>query len=344
MRVLHVIESLGGVFSSVLTMVDATPDIDHHLAVWPRREHLDTGDGHSTFASVEVLPSAPHRARPALRALTRELRPGIVHAHSSYAGALARAGDIGADIAYSPHCFAFERQDLGPFVRGSYRELERSLVRRTSVLVACSPHEASLAVGLGHSRVVMVPNRALNPPDVRAGFADPFRVVTVGRISPQKDWRHLIALKQQVDRRGAPRMVWEWLGGGDADDEAELRVSGIAVSGWLPRQEVVDRLGSAQAYVHTAAWEGAPVAILEAAAVGLPMAVRAIPTLESLDVPGLAAGVEGLAERLVGLRDPLAWARAQHQSLRFSAEHSASVQRYRLNAAYQHAPARLAAG
>ena len=112
-RVLHVVESLGGgVHTAVLAMVEATPELDHHLAVWPRRVHAGTGDGLDGFAEVHTLPRQPLRAVAGLHDLVRTLRPDRVHAHSSYAGLLARVVDPGAEVLYSPHCFAFERRDL----------------------------------------------------------------------------------------------------------------------------------------------------------------------------------------------------------------------------------------
>ncbi|WP_436699569.1 glycosyltransferase family 4 protein [Nocardioides sp. BYT-33-1] len=348
MRVLHVVESLGGgVLTSVLSMVDATSDLEHHLAIWHRREHADTGDQRRAFTTVHDLPGQPHRAARQLRDLVATLAPDLVHAHSSYAGVLARSSDLGTSVAYSPHCFAFERTDLGAVARAALREVERSLVRRTDVLVACSPHEGGLAAELGFRRVVTVPNRALHPPKGRARRSEPFRVVAVGRVAEQKDWRHLIEVKREADRRAAADLTplrWEWLGSGDAEGEQALRAAGVEVSGWLPRAEVMARLGSAQAYVHTAAWEGAPVSILEAAAVGLPIVARVLPTLASDDVPGLETTVEGLAERLHDLREPLAWTRAHRRSLSFSAEHSASLQRYRLTTAYRYVPSSTSRG
>jgi glycosyltransferase involved in cell wall biosynthesis len=342
-RVLHVVESLGGgVLSSVLAMVDATPGLEHHLAVWPRRSHADTGDALAGFASVRALSHHPVRALVDLGELVQTLRPAEVHAHSSYAGVLARVVHPGVDVVYSPHCFAFERSDLGPSARRVVRRVERSLVRRTSVLVACSPFEATLAADLGHRDIVTVPNRALDPPDLRARFATPLRVVTVGRIGAQKDWRYLLTVKGYLEEVLGGRVEWEWLGGGDAAGEDALRDHGVVVTGWLRRGEVVKRLADAQVYVHTAAWEAAPISILEASAVGLPIAARGIATLVSLDVPGTVATAADLAARIVGLGDPTTWAAEQRRSLVFSSANSADLQRDRLYAAYGHAPAELA--
>lgn len=340
MRVVHLVESLGGgVLSSVLTMVDATPDIEHHLLTWPRRDHADTGDERGSFDSTGTLPRRPLAAARALRSEVDGLAPDVLHAHSSYAGMLARGIELDVDVLYSPHCFAFERRDIGAVPRAGIRRVERALVGRTAVLVACSPHEAVLARDLGHRRVVTVPNRALHVPDERARFAAPLRVVTVGRISAQKDWRHLLDAKRSFDDAGTWPAQWEWLGGGDPGAEAALREGGIAVSGWLPREEVVRRLAAAQVYVHTAAWEGAPVSVIEAAAVGLPIVARRIPTLESLSVPGLASSPEDIALRVAGLHDPSQWSAEQQSSLAFAADHSVAAQRRRLGTAYQHTPA-----
>ncbi|GAB4003816.1 glycosyltransferase [Nocardioides ultimimeridianus] len=346
MRVLHVVESLGGVMSSVLSMVDATPDLEHHLALWPRREHLDPGDDRSSFAGVEALAGSAWQAGSQLRRTATVLRPDVVHAHSSYAGMLARAAHAGHErgtrLFYSPHCFAFERRDLSPTALLGIRAVERSLVARTDRLVACSPYEAELAVELGHAQVVVVPNRALHPPAGRAAYADaPFRVVTVGRICAQKDWAQLIAVKRFAEDVFDLHADWEWLGGGDADGARALRANGIGVSDWLPREQVMARLAAAQVYVHTAAWEGAPVSIQEAAAVGLPLALRAIPSVASLGAPGVAATVADLATRVYSLHHRDRWHHEQLRSLGFASHSTAQVQREALAAAYGFVPAAL---
>ena len=341
-RVLHVVESLGGgVLTAVLAMVEATPAVEHHLAVWPRRPHADTGDELAAFAGVETLPGHPVRAVLALRHLLHELEPDEVHAHSSYAGLLVRAVDLGVDVVYSPHCFAFERRDLGPLAQAGVRRIERAMVRRTRTVVACSPQEAQLAVDLGHRHVVTVPNRALDLPEARARYSEWTQVVTVGRISPQKDWRYLLTVKGYLEEVLHHRVEWEWLGGGDDDAEHELRAHGVKVSGWLPRTEVVRRLADAQVYVHCAAWEAAPISILEAATIGLPIAARGLATLVSLGVPGTTATAADLAARIVALSSPSVWAAEQRRSLGFAAAHSAAAQRERLHEAYRHAPAEL---
>lgn len=342
MRVLHVSEAMGGgIASSLLAMVDATPELDHHLLAHRRAEH-DTGDDLAgRFSSVHQMPRNPARAVLALRRVARRLYPDVVHAHSSYGGVVARtAGLDRVRIVYSPHCFAFERRDITGLQRRAYEGIERLLARRTDLLVAVAPSEIDLAVGLGHREIAYTPNRSLLVADERARHAEPLRVVAVGRVSAQKDWRYLLHVKRYAEAELGVRATWEWLGGGDPAGERALAAGGIHVSGWMPREQLVSRMAGAQVYLHTAAWEAAPISILEAASVGLPLALRAISPLQSLDLPGLAPSVKGLAERLASLASPAAWTAAQETSLGLAERHGAAVQGQHL----RHAYARLDAG
>jgi glycosyltransferase involved in cell wall biosynthesis len=54
---------------------------------------------------------------------------------------------------------------------------------------------------------------------------------------------------------------------------AMLRAVGVEVTGWLPEEEVRARLATATAYVQSSRWEGLPLAVLQAMAVGLPCLV-----------------------------------------------------------------------
>lgn len=184
MRVLHVSEAMGaGIVSSVLAMAEATPDVDHHLMARPRSAH-DTGDDWSTrFSSVHPLPDNPVRAVWSLRRLVRELYPDVVHAHSSFGGALVRlAGLDRPRIVYSPHCFAFERRDISGLQRRVFERIERSLAPRTDLFVAVAPNEVDIAAALGHREIAYIPNRTMLTDRREAEHLAPLRIVTAGRV------------------------------------------------------------------------------------------------------------------------------------------------------------------
>lgn len=341
MRVLHVTEAPGGgVMSSVLAMVEATPGVDHHLAHWSLRQHRSTGDDWSaSLSTVTPLPVDPVRVTLSLRRLVRDLFPDVVHVHSSYAGLLVRSvGLEGPRVVYSPHCFAFERRDISPLLGQLVTGTERRLARHTDLVVAVSPHEVELATDLGHAAVSYVPNRPLVEVGPVAEHRAPgagWRIATVGRITAQKDWRYYLHVKRYAEEQLGLDARWEWLGAGDQVGERQLRAAGVEVSGWLDRTELVARLGTAQTYLHTAAWEGAPVSVLEAAALGLPLAVRAIGATTSTGVPGTAADVPGLARLLADLRAPERWESARAQALAWARGHSAAAQGELLTRAYR---------
>jgi glycosyltransferase involved in cell wall biosynthesis len=337
-RILHVTEPTGGgVVAALMAMVAATPELDHHLITWPRRRHDDNGDAWpAALTTTSTLPADPVRARRALQRHVHAVRPDLVHAHSSFAGALVRGSRLdGPRIAYSPHCFAFERRDIGAASRHLVTRAERALAERTDLLIAASPHEMELAVDLGHRAVAYVPNRPLvTRPETRT-VLEPLRVVTAGRITPQKDWAYFLHVKQYAEDHLGVSATWEWLGGGERAAEAALSAAGVRVSGWLPRADVVRRMAQASVYLHTAAWESAPITVLEAAALGLPLAIRGIAPLVSLDLPGTAGSVAAVAARVADLQDPYAWGPAREASLALGGTHSAAEQRRHLLTAYR---------
>lgn len=337
MRVLHVTEALGGgITSALLAMVESTPEIDHHLLASLRSRHDTGADLVDSFASVRVLPRRPAGAVRALRRAVLELDPDVVHAHSSFGGLLVRLSPLnGQPIAYSPHAFGFERRDVPLWQRRLYRIAERVMAVRTDLLLAVSPYEADSARALGYRECRYAPNRAYLDLARPARYGRPLRVAAAGRLDPQKDWRYFAHVKRYAESVLGVEAEWEWLGGGSDDDEATLRAAGVKVSGWIPRAEVLGRLADAQVYLHTASWDAAPITILEAAALGLPMAIRSIPSLDSLRLPGTCADVPELAQRVAALGDAAEWRRAQAASAHVAERHSRVLQGTRLRDAYR---------
>lgn len=280
MRVLHVTEALGGgVQSAIANYIDHLPEIEH--AVYSRAR-----DGQSTYSWSRPVPHESYTGGLAgffvrLVRKVRQERPDIVHLHSSFAGAARAVLPPGTAVVYSPHCYAMERRDLGAVPRAGFTAVEWLLARRTRAVVAVSPREAELSRRL-NSRVPAVV--ALNPapfeaPRDRPEPSDPAEVVTVGRISPQKD-PALFAAVAEATRDAPWRYVW--IGDGDPDARDQLVRAGVEVTGWTPPAEAARRVARAQLYLHTAAWEGGPLSTIEAAKLGTPVLARDIPSMRSL--------------------------------------------------------------
>lgn len=342
MRVLHVSDVMGGgVLTSVTGMVEATPEIDHHLFARSRGGHDTGADPTERFGSVHTMPANSLSAVVELRRLCRELFPDVVHAHSSVAGTMVRLAGVDARVVYSPHCFAFERRDLTQVQRRLVTAVERRLAGRTDMLIAVAPSELDIAARLGYRHLAYAPNRAALEGVPVARHSDRLRIVGVGRICRQKDWRFFLHVKRYVERELGVNASWEWLGGGPERHERELERAGVSVSGWLEHGQVLRRLSRAQVFLHTAAWEAGPLSVLEAAAVGLPLVLRGIESLNSLELPGISDSAVGLAHRIAELESADRWQAAQQHSIQLASRYSREVQGRRLLDAYAHVCADL---
>src|SRR5437764_76803 len=90
-RILHVIESFGGGSEAAMRQfVLSTPQFEHHLLRAVRVGEYVEGESLSEFASVADLPSALLGRSRAIRDAVSKKGIDVVHAHSSFAGALVR--------------------------------------------------------------------------------------------------------------------------------------------------------------------------------------------------------------------------------------------------------------
>jgi glycosyltransferase involved in cell wall biosynthesis len=288
-RVLHVTEAMGGgITSAVAEMVAATPAQRHEL-LYTRRGSFDTGDLDTAGFSAIAEVGNRWQLFTALRRQVRADPPDVVHLHSAWAGLLGRlVCSLPAQrILYSPHSFWFERSSAPRLLRALARMVERLLVRRTGCFVAVGPYEAEEARALG-GRTILVPNVVRLgdlPPEVRPSSGERPQIVMVGRLAPQKDPRFFREVVRALRQDLMLDIQASWIGAGDEQEARALEAEGIEVTGWLSRPEVLQRLRTCSIYVHTAAWEGNPMTVLEAAACGAPIVARSIPSLTALGFP-----------------------------------------------------------
>jgi glycosyltransferase involved in cell wall biosynthesis len=342
LHVLHVVEALGsGIATALEDYVTSTPQHTHTVLAY-RRPWAQTGDQLERLAT-QVLPLPEGRLAQirTVRRRVRELRPDLVHAHSTYAGLYVRlfARPTGAAPVYTPHAYPFERRDVPAPVRGLYWLAEAGLSLGGGCVAAVGPREAELAARLpGRQAVVQLPNvvRGLGPRPPGAPERAPrdgLRLSMLGRISAQKGpdfFRRAV----QLSRAWGLPLQWTWVGGGAPGEEAALRDAGALVTGWLPRQAALERLAAADVYVHTAAWEGFPVSVLEAAALDLPIVARRIPALEALGVPALCDTPEALVAAARSLLDRPAREALRSRSRPLVERHQPAAQRDALQRAY----------
>ena len=288
LKILHITEALGGgTESAIREFVSASSADEHHL-LYRGRQSSSSGAEFDEFESSVAVRAGVLGLWNAARSRAAQLQPDVVHLHSSWAGLIGRvsAGVFQqAGVVYSPHCFYFERTDIGTLRRSIASNVERWLLARTDVVVAVSPHEEKLARTLGARNSYYVRN-------LLRGWVAPARsprtgrpvIATVGRVSRQKDPDFFIETAIAARKLGVEAQ-WVWIGGGEDRYTRRLRDNGIHVTGWLPRKEARSLLAASSVYVHTAAWESGPVSIEEAQLAGIPIVLRSIPPIVSLGFP-----------------------------------------------------------
>lgn len=348
LRVLHVIESFGGgSLSALFTYVANTPELEHHIAFRPRPGEYVPDGRLALFASAHELGRGYVRPMRDLRRIEKGLHPDVIHAHSSFAGAyvrLAMRATTSRRIVYTPHCYAFERLDLALLERSVYWALEYLLAWNTSALAACSERELYIGGKLPYRRRLLVPNIAADvAADLRTKPSGerlhPEQTLTaIGRLSRQKAPDFFARVVRAVRER-RPDVRAQWIGDGPVHAVRELEQADIDVTGWLSRERAAATLSLSDTYVHTAAWEGFPLAVLEAHAVGLPIVCRRIPALAGAPSRWQGAEPDQLASRIVDLLDDrLARAENRMDWGRYLRRHTAEAQRERLLALYGQEP------
>lgn len=340
--VLHISEAYGGgVQSAISRYIEHSPELDHRILVRMRTEH-DIEES----SSVEI--TGFDGSMPAFllhaRAVILETQPRIVHLHSSFAGLLRTFRFGKTKIVYTPHAYAFLRGDQSAVARAAYLGVESLLSKRPQTIAAISPFEAASAARMagGDTDIAYLPNVAadhVTPQDPHTVTADHHQdgtpeVVMVGRISAQKDPSFFAAMARAV----RSEIRWRWVGDGDADLKEELEAAGVEVTGWVPNDQVHKHIARADLYLHSAKWEGAPITLLESAALGTPVLARGIDCLEGLGFPLTADSPAGAARAVERFFHDDEFRRRASAATRDSVKiHSPSVQADALESLYRRA-------
>jgi glycosyltransferase involved in cell wall biosynthesis len=278
-RVLFVAEAFGGgMFEITRMQAEGLARRGYRVAIAYGRRHETPQDIRAAVDDeVELIPIpwvdrsplSQLRAHRALRRAVAGWQPDLMHLMSSFSGihGVLLAPDV--PKVYTPQAYSFTMRDQSVAKRWIYLIVESFVAGRVSLVGACSLSEGEQARSLPGSRgVVVVPNGIdeLNPGRQREQVPrrDPPRVVGIGRPLPQRQpaacARILSALSGQADVM--------WLGGGDERTAGfrALADSGLIMTGWVPRSEILRELAASTIYLHWTAWDGLPLSVLEAMA------------------------------------------------------------------------------
>lgn len=249
---------------------------EHVEDLFDPRVHLIKVDAFKGAMGTVVNPMA-YRA---VRKHYDEIKPDIVHMHSSASGFVGRwalpLGEVQA--FYTPHGYSFLMQGGLPMKRWVFYAMEWISALRPAVTVACGKGEYREATGLPGKKTCVINGIKTEGMEKYVNFVNPndngstrlpqahddnsssqrykATVVTSGRILKQKN----PAFFNEVARL-LPEVKFVWIGSGELDKE--LTAENIEVTGWVKREEALGIIRDANYFVLTSLWEGLPLSLLE---------------------------------------------------------------------------------
>lgn len=285
MKIVHVTECLAGGVLTFLVNLTSQLDQEEHIIIYGKRdntpENVETLFGNNV--SLIYWKSAQREISPgqdfaALRELLHDLKKipdiDILQLHSSKAGVLGRVAarllGLQKRTFYLPHGVSFARQDVSTKKRQFYILIEKIANAFAGTVIACSSSERALLTANGTKNVVVI-NNGIAVPDKEPVYKQsgkPMVFGTVGRITFQKNPQLFNQIAQHF--QGDDRVKFLWIGDGELRHEIQENDQ-VQVTGWVTPDEVQNYLKQVDVYISTSLWEGLPLSVLEAMALGKPL-------------------------------------------------------------------------
>lgn len=155
-RVLHVAEAAGGVERYLETLFKYSKDKVENILVCSQNYDYEKFKKLADRIIVlkmahDIEPSSDIKVERTLRRIIKQLKPDIVYAHSSKAGAFARIADLGLNnkVIYNPHGWAFNENTKGikkKIKHTSFKIAEKVGANFTDKIICISDFEKNTAL------------------------------------------------------------------------------------------------------------------------------------------------------------------------------------------------------
>lgn len=275
-RVLHIAEAFGGgVFTFLVALANKTCEefdvtiaytvrpqtpLNYKELIDPRVHLIEMKEVQRSINLVQDMKGAME-----IRQIYKKVKPDFVHLHSSKAGFLGRLviNCRKTNVAYTPHGFAFLKEDDSPFVRMMYKTIEKIGALKGGAVIGVSKGEYEEALdltnnaGFVNNGIELDPIKHLEIKDIDVAEGEKWKIGTLGRICYQKN---PMMFNRVAEHFYQDRFLW--IGSGEMADE--LQEANIRISGWKAHDLAVELLNNLDIFILPSLWEGLPISLLEA--------------------------------------------------------------------------------
>ena len=311
-RVLHVAEAAGGVERYLQTLFKYS-DKEQVENILVCSQNYDYKKFEKLADRVIVLkmahqinPSSDIKVEKALRKIIKEIKPNIVYAHSSKAGALARIADLGLKnkVIYNPHGWAFNMQQSSK-KKEMYKWVEKISAHFCDKIVCISDaeRESALREKICKPNKLQVIYNGIDLEEIekttpmsrdQLGIPeDAFVVGMVGRLSKQKAPDTFVKAAKLIKEK-IPNAFFLMVGNGELRDKVEELInqydlgSSSLITGWVDNPTAYMKIMDVGMLLSR--WEGFGLVLPEYMACGVPIVatnVDAIPNIIKDSVNGM---------------------------------------------------------
>jgi glycosyltransferase involved in cell wall biosynthesis len=308
----------GGVGRHVADLADGLAGLDYEVITCGPTPAVGTAAEreHIRLDLRRSVSPADLRVAASFAEIVGRVRPDLIHAHSSKAGAVARLARLRhrrVPVVYTPHGFAFNGHFRFRAERLAYRGAERALGLLTDRVVCVCEAEARLArlvaaadrVRVVYNGVPPAPHVPVSPSIEALRRLGPV-VCTLGLMRAGKGVETLVDAVPAVLASHPTAQFAIWGNGPETDaliERARLRGVASAVHFLGSTDAPLAALRGATVFVMPSWRESFPYVVLEAMSAGLPIV--------STDVGGVREAIaDGRDGMLVAPADPAALSRA----------------------------------
>lgn len=215
-----------------------------------------------------------------LREILTKNNIDIIHSHGKGAGVYSRLLTFmtGKPCIHTFH--GVHIGEYGPIKRTLYLVLERFFSKLTQYIIAVSPSESNKLETYklcNPQKIIIIENGVVIPSEIVDNhFLGKYQVVSITRFDYAKNSELIISILQSLQLiKQIDRFSFVILGTGGGQKNFETQIEKLGLSSYISFSGFVEKpneyLKKSFCYLSTSRWEGMPLAVLEAMALGLPV-------------------------------------------------------------------------